>query len=43
VVSFTLQALYHQGKCPGYPLNRRMGKPRVGLDMAAKELMKNIK
>jgi hypothetical protein len=25
--SFTLRSLYHRGKCPQYPLDRRLGRP----------------
>jgi hypothetical protein len=32
VISFTLQPLYSQGKSPRYPLDRRLGDPRSGLD-----------
>jgi len=35
VVSFMPHLLYHQGKSPRYPLDRRLGGPRAGLDMVS--------
>jgi hypothetical protein len=36
VVSFTSQLLYPWGKSPLFPLDRRLGGPRVSLDAVAK-------
>jgi hypothetical protein len=36
VVSFTPRTLYSQEKSPRYPLDRRLGDPRAGLDKVSK-------
>jgi hypothetical protein len=36
VVSFTLQPIYPSGKSNRYPLNRRQGGPRTGLNSLGK-------
>ena len=39
VAGFTPRPLYHQGKSPQYPLGRRLGEPRAGLDDVEKFLI----
>jgi hypothetical protein len=36
VVRFAVRPLYRQGKSPWYPLYRRLGGPRAGLDAAVR-------
>jgi hypothetical protein len=38
VVSFTSRPLYPRGKSPQYPLDRRLGRPRAGLDDIKKRM-----
>jgi hypothetical protein len=41
VVSFTLRPLYPQEKSPWYPVDRRLGGPRTGVDAVVKRKIPN--